>query len=459
MGKRTKRRLFAIVGVLLLSVMATQTHGATVTVTNTNDSGPGSLRQALADAHDGDTINFAVTGSITLTSGELVVDKNLAISGPGANQLAIDGNHQFVLGTVVGKTITISRLTIIGGIFNERATLTVSNCVVRENSDAGLYNTSDRDTALLTIANSIVSDNSGPGVVNTTFRGESNIVIVNCTISGNSTGGISSGLGPDGGGSISVSNSTIIGNSADFGGGIACDQLGSLSIVNSTITGNSAGTSGGGLWTAPGSLILFGGSIVNSTISGNSAGTSGGGISNSGALRITNSTVSGNSAGSNGGGISNDGPMQITNSTVSNNSADPAGGIYNTVDGRLQISNTILNAGASGANIVNNGGTITSDGYNLSSDDGGGYLNGPGDQIDTDPLLGPLQNNHGLTLTHAPLSGSPAIDAGDPSFTPPPNFDQRGFPFVRVVNGRIDIGSLEVQPRRPVPIPRSTPPR
>jgi uncharacterized MnhB-related membrane protein len=89
---------------------------------------------------------------------------------------------------------------------------------------------------------------------------------------------------------------------------------------------------------------------------------------------------------------------------------------------------------------------MTSLGYNLSSDGAGGYLTGPGDQIYTDPLLGPLQNNGGPTFTHALLPGSPAIDAGDPNFTPPPFFDQRGPGFNRVANGRIDIGSFEVQP-------------
>lgn len=109
----------------------------------------------------------------------------------------------------------------------------------------------------------------------------------------------------------------------------------------------------------------------------------------------------------------------------------------------VEISDTILNAGASGENIFNNGGTIVSQAYNLSSDDGGGYLTGPDDQINTDPLMGPLQDNGGLTLTHALLLGSPAIDAGDPNFTPPPFFDQRGPGFDRI--GRIDIGSFEVQ--------------
>jgi hypothetical protein len=74
-------------------------------------------------------------------------------------------------------------------------------------------------------------------------------------------------------------------------------------------------------------------------------------------------------------------------------------------------------------------------------------LTGPGDQINTDPLLGPLQDNGGPTLTHLPLPGSPAIDAGDPSFTRPPYHDQRGPCFYRVFGRRIDVGSVETQPR------------
>jgi hypothetical protein len=153
--------------------------------------------------------------------------------------------------------------------------------------------------------------------------------------------------------------------------------------------------------------------------------------------------------------------VQIANSTLSGNSASSGGGIYNSTGqygGTLEIGDTILNAGASGENIFNNGGTVTSQGYNVCSDNGGGYLNGPGDQINTDPLLGPLQDNGGPTLTHAPLPGSPAIDAGDPNFTPPPFYDQRGPCFVRVFHGRIDVGSVERQ-REPPPCtrPRPTP--
>src|SRR4029079_14080143 len=70
--------------------------GATITVTTINDNGPGSLRQALADAANFDTIDFSSSlngKTITLTSGELVVDKHLTISGPGANRQAVDANQ------------------------------------------------------------------------------------------------------------------------------------------------------------------------------------------------------------------------------------------------------------------------------------------------------------------------------------------------------------------------------
>src|SRR5438128_12410435 len=84
---------FVVIAVLLLAATTMSAHAATITVINTNDSGPGSLRQALANANNGDTINFAVTGAITLTSGGLGITKNVTISGPGANQLAVDGNQ------------------------------------------------------------------------------------------------------------------------------------------------------------------------------------------------------------------------------------------------------------------------------------------------------------------------------------------------------------------------------
>src|SRR5690349_21818579 len=92
-------------------------YATTIAVTNTNDNGAGSLRQALAIANDGDTITFAVTGSIVLTTGELLVDKSISISGPGASLLAVDGNANgrvFHIGP--GTTVTIAGLTIRNGM-------------------------------------------------------------------------------------------------------------------------------------------------------------------------------------------------------------------------------------------------------------------------------------------------------------------------------------------------------
>jgi hypothetical protein len=476
--------LCALIRLVLVFALATSVYANIITVTNTSDSGPGSLRQALTDANDGDTITFAVTGTITLTSGGLLIAKNVTISGPGSNQLSIDGNQAvLVIGIFPGKTATISGLNIRNGqdgIWNEQGTLALSNCVVTSNSYDGLYN----HEGTLNVNNCDLSGNSGVGVY--TYYGVT--TVSDCVISANSQGGLvndgphqppkdpvgspgsmtiaSSMIGDNSGpgvsnvaGFLTVLNSTFSGNSAGQaldGGGIMSGPLfktpADVTLINCTISGNSASGFGGGI-----SGGWWGVTIVNSTFSGNSTGDSGGGIATS-SVAIMNSTISGNSASNNGGGIDTGGAL-ITNSTISGNSADSGGGIYNYLR-NLEISNTILNAGASGENIFNNGGTVTSHGYNISSDNGGGYLTGPGDQINTDPLLGPLQDNGGPTLTHMPLPGSPVIDAGDPNFTPPPLRDQRGPCFYRVFGRRIDVGSVEVQPqsRCPTPAPRPTPP-
>jgi hypothetical protein len=480
---------FAVIGVLLCA-MAMQTYGATITVTSTNDSGSGSLRQALASANDGDTINFAVTGTIGLTSGGLLIAKNVTISGPGADQLSIDGNQAlFVFGVFPDKIATISGVSIRNGqsgIWNALGTLAVSNCVVSLNSYGGLYN----DHGALTVSNCVITGNSYFGIGSNgsvgptrpvelgNDRGDAqkisgdhasvsvSLTVANSIVSGNSGPGVYNDSAP-----VTIVNSTLTGNSTGqdfgYGGGISSTGRKAPAIVmvtNSTISGNSAFYSGGGIASYFSSVT-----IVSSTISGNSAGDIGGGIAggNFAGVAIVNSTISGNSAGNSGGGIFNGYPghVVIANSTLGGNSAASGGGIYNDQQPNaktlLEISNTILNAGASGENIYNNGGTVTSHGYNLSSDDGGGYLTGPGDQINTDPLLGPLQDNGGPTLTHVPLPGSPAIDAGDPNFTPPPLRDQRGPCFHRLFGHRIDIGSVETQPqpRCPTPRPRPTPPR
>jgi len=144
---------FAIV-LVLLCFITVPARADVITVTNTNDSGPGSLRQALADANDGDTITFAVTDTIGLTSGELLVNSSITISGPGANNLAVNGNAKSrVFHVASGKTVTISGLAITngnsgsvagGGIYNDHATLTLNECTVTGNSASftggGIFN-------------------------------------------------------------------------------------------------------------------------------------------------------------------------------------------------------------------------------------------------------------------------------------------------------------------------------
>jgi len=197
--------------------------------------------------------------------------------------------------------------------------------------------------------------------------------------------------------------------------------------------------------------------VTASTFNENAAGR-GGGISNlgrTGVLQILSSTFSGNSATTDfGGGIHNCGDLRLYCCTFSGNSAPTGGGIFQSgscTSGSVtstEIGSTILNAGASGANIVISGGGFWSWGYNLSSDDGSGLLLGMGDQINTDPMLAPLADNGGLTPTHALLLGSPAIDQGS-SFGG--TADQRGFPrpvadpCIADAGEGTDIGAFEVQ--------------
>jgi hypothetical protein len=478
---------FGAIGVLLLYAMAVPTSAATITVTNTNDSGPGSLRQALVTAHDGDSIIFAVTGTIVLTSGGLPVNKNITISGPGADQLSIDGNQGvLVFGVFAGRAAIISGLTARNaqsGILNDgtvaviNCTLsdnsydgltnygmaTVSGCVLTENSYDGAYSYQSEAT----VNNSLITYNSGDGL----YNDHGILSVSDCLIDANSYSGISNfnALGPSSSvhrgndrrdlkkiegpfpGDVIITN-TIVSDNSEHG---VYNYSGHVTILNSTLSGNSAGqnNSGGGIYTGGGKLpgnVM----VINSTMSGNFAFSDGGGIAcGFSGLTVINSTISGNSAGDYGGGIANGSlGLMIVNSTVSGNSAATCGGVC---AGTIEIGNTILNANTSG----NIDGTVNSHGYNISSDDAGGLLTGPGDQINTDPLLGPLRDHGGPTLTHMPLRGSPAIDAGDPGFTPPPDHDQRGSCFYRVFGSRIDVGSVETQPRPPcvTPAPRPTP--
>jgi len=459
-------------GALCLSALSTQ--AATITVTNTNDSGAGSLRQALAGAVNGDAINFdsSLNGqAITLTSSQLLVNKSITITGPGADQLRVQrsttiGTPQFrILYVSSGNTVTISGLRISGGyipsdfgggIYNaQTSVLTLNSCEVFSNQcgigGGGIYND---QTSILTLNNCWVASNAG-GTGAGIYNRNATLTINDSTVGPNLADG-------DGGG---------IYNNGALSGGAA-----TLTIRNSNVYANYSTGYGGGIFNAgflSGSATL---TVTNSILFENHANF-GAGIANDGdssgnaALTISNSTFSINYADGRGGGIYSDGfsgnaRLTVTNCTLSGNRAPDGGGIYNAGNNlgvaTLTIGNTILDAGPSGlgANLVNvnNSGTITSRGFNLSSDNASAYLNATGDQNSTNPMLGLIDDNGGPNLTCELLPGSPAIDAGDPNFTPPPDYDQRGPGFDRVVNGRIDTGAFEVQASpTPTPTPTATP--
>jgi dockerin type I repeat protein/parallel beta helix pectate lyase-like protein len=389
-------------------------------VTNTNDSGPGSLRQALADADNGDTITFnfgtrphapAIADVITLTSGELIIDDNIIIDGPGANALVVERNNAApnfrIFHVNSANTVTIEGMTIRngrlvgsdgGGIFSDHSNLTVNGCDIIDNT----------------------ADFFGGGIMSFGSGGTITLTVTNCSITGNSTGSSGGGIMNWGEGSGSnatliVSNSTISGNSAAFGAGIYNDGATGMATM----------------------------SVNNSTFSANTAGSSGGGIANDGF----------------NGGVGN---LTVSNSTFYKNTAFSGGGIFTFGSSggtaTVHIGNTILLTGTTGSDIditcfqptCNN--TVTSHGYNLSNQGGAGVLNATGDQINTDPMLGPLKDNGGPTLTHAPLINSPIIDQGKrdaiPSLTT--NFDQRGLarpvsdPAVVNFADASDIGAVEI---------------
>jgi CSLREA domain-containing protein len=250
------------------------------------------------------------------------------------------------------------------------------------------------------------------------------------------------------GGDLILINSSV--RVAAGGDGIFAVSGSTVTILNSHIETN----------TASGLNLLAGATAIirNSTIFANGNGAMyGGGILNEGTLTIINSTISGNISTIDGGGIANWGTAHLYNVTITNNQADydynntgNGGGIYNDPTGTLTIQNIILAGNTDGINASyakpDCSGTLTSAGFNLIQEITGCTITGvtTGNITGLDPLLGPLQDNGGPTFTHALLTGSPAINAGNPAGCTDQNgvllgTDQRGY----VRNGVCDKGAYE----------------
>jgi hypothetical protein len=353
-------------------------------VTNLNDAGPGSLREALGITPAGGTVDFqpGLTGTVTLTRGVLAVGKDLTIAGPGAAVLTVSGNDAsevFRIGN--GLTVVISGLTIAhgmathgGGIFNV-GSLTLSQVTIA-------HNTATSATAGgAACGGDVFNEGSGGGIEN-----HGTMTVIASTLSDNRAGPLSSsGLHP-----------------SSCGGGIDNEAGAKLTVINATLTGNAA------------NAASFG------------AGQ-GGGISNRGDLTVISSTISLNGGGGfagQGGGIF--GSVTLTNSILAGNTV--AGGGEPDLNGPVRQANH---------NLI---GRVVSGVPGLVNEQNGNQVGTSANPID--PKLGPLQDNGGPTPTMALLPGSPAVDAGDNAASPGPT-DQRGLP--RIANGIIDLGAYEVQ--------------
>ncbi len=436
------------------------------------------LREAINWANStGGHINFApsVTGSISLLSplAPLVNGNAIVINGPGANVLTvkrdagagamrifdINGGGNY---TINGLAINDGDVRPIGGAFNNLGGairilasrgVTINNCTFTNNwgDNAGaIYNGTNTGNGPLTVNDSTFTANNANFSGGAIYNRFNNIVTVNhSTFDANG--------GPFFGGAIYnrqasvmfISDSLFTGNAANSGGAVYNDDNGSITISRSNFIGNHAQV-GGAFGNKDGGLDFF-----NSTLSGNTSNGDGGAGSNRlGTVRFFNSTLSGNTSGNAGGAVyfTFEGASNGTfnNCTITGNHAGTGGGIM-VFNGQsiVRFGNTIMAGNTALTQAPDLYGQIYSSGYNIFGKRNGNgtsiFNEQPTDIIGTEsspvnPLLGPLADNGGPTKTRALLTGSPAINSGNPFGE---TADQRGFP--RVVNGTADRGAFEVQ--------------
>jgi hypothetical protein len=210
-------------------------------------------------------------------------------------------------------------------------------------------------------------------------------------------------------------------------------------VQTSNIYDNEAGSGGGGgISSEGGEVVVEGTAVYNNHATGFGGGIVHNVLAGDNNFEITNSTISGNSTSGSGGGLRNAGMANtsLNNVTLRNNTAVVVAGQSVSVQaGTLTAQNSII-SNQTGSNCSGVSPVISSNGYNIASDSSCG-LNGTGDLSNTNPLLGPLQNNGGSTLTHALLIGSPAIDSGSGC----PAVDQRG--VARPFGAVCDRGAYE----------------
>jgi hypothetical protein len=434
-------------------ILLTTARAANYTVVNNSDSGPGSLRQAIvnANASGGGKITFAnVTGAISLQSPLPILTANIAIQGPGYSQLAITCSNSIaitILTNSANSTSSVSGLSIQSTMANFGTFTLLDSFVGLEFNPiiAPVYN-----SGTMTLSRCILTGNQVPSG-NDSIENHGTINLDHCSITNNRGGGSVYNSG-----NLTMDNSVVAGHTwfTSSSGGIYND--GGIVVLRNCAISNNWSVQGGGIWNG-GALL-----VTNSLISSNQAMYSdidapAGGLYNIGYAVLVNTTVSGNRAAGAAGGIWNSGGLRLLNCTVASNFVfgniynrpTSGGGVWNWFDsdiGVFQCRNTII---AGNHSTLTNctfcaddiSGYMGSFGHNLIQN-ANGWLNAgsePSDLVGVDPKLGPLQDNGGPTWTHALLTGSPAIDAGDSAGAP--SEDQRGVP--RPQGPRVDIGAFE----------------
>lgn len=346
--------------------------GMTFLVTSVSDSGPGSLRAALADADAAgglNTVKFHLShakNTIALTSGSLTTDGNVDIIGPGENSLIISGNNASGVFTINNFNPTVDSPTIISGLTVEDGNTFTGGAIFSAES--------------LTLKNVAVKDSNATqngGGVNVVGNAASvpsvpsNVVIENCLIKGNTAADYSGGIGIAGTTSIKIVNTVVTGNTAGSlnGGGINAEvyaPVGStakIAITGCTISHNS-GLAGGGLWLADNSaaatseITVTGTRVAHNTSTNTGMDGAGGIYITAGSAVITGSTIVDNTAVNDGGGIDADGiaSLSIIRSMISGNAttSGSGGGIFVDSVGMLSIRNSSV--GGNAAKAGNGGG-------------------------------------------------------------------------------------------------------